>query len=147
MSRLAPAALAAWLLMTAASAAAQNAESAADRRVQDLLSAQKATTDLRDKRCRLGAADANEIVVCAPADPDKHRFPGRESLESVQSVRDGLPRAPDLAPKYPGVTVARGCFIPPCPPPPMIFIDVKALPEAPEGSDADRIAKGEIKGP
>ena len=78
-------------------------------------------------------------------DPEADRYPGRESLESVQSTNDGLPRAPDLAPKYPGVVVARGCFIPPCPPPPMIFIDVKALPEAPPGSDADLIAKGEMK--
>ena len=124
---------------------AQNAASESDRRVQDLVAAQKAQTDLRDKRCALGAADASEIVVCAPRDPDAHRYPGRESLESVQSTNDGLPRAPDLAPKYPGVVVARGCFIPPCPPPPMVFIDVKALPEAPPGSDADLIAKGEMK--
>ena len=124
---------------------AQNAASESDRRVQDIVAAQKAQTDLRDKRCILGAATADEIVVCAPADPDADRYPGRESLESVQSTNDGLPRAPDLAPKYPGVVVARGCFIPPCPPPPMVFIDVKALPEAPPGSDADLIAKGEMK--
>jgi hypothetical protein len=124
---------------------AQNAASESDRRVQDIVAAQKAQTDLRDKRCILGAATADEIVVCAPADPDADRYPGRESLESVQSTNDGLPRAPDLAPKYPGVVVARGCFIPPCPPPPMVFIDVKALPEAPPGSDADLIATGEMK--
>ena len=29
-----------------------------------------------------------------------------------------------------------------CPPPPALIIDVAALPEAPEGSDADRIARG-----
>lgn len=29
-----------------------------------------------------------------------------------------------------------------CPPPPAIMIDIKALPEAPPGSDADRIARG-----
>ena len=124
---------------------AQNAASESDRRVQDIVAAQKAQTDLRDKRCILGNATANEIVVCAPRDPDADRYPGRETLESVQSTNDGLPRAPDLAPKYPGIVVARGCFIPPCPPPPMVFIDVKALPEAPPGSDADLIAKGEMK--
>jgi hypothetical protein len=123
---------------------AQNAESELDRRVQERIGAQQATTDLSDKRCALGRADATEIVVCAPRDPEEHRYPGREQLESVQSTRDGIPRAPDLAPHYPGVVVARGCFIPPCPPPPMIFIDVKALPEAPPGSDADKVAKGEM---
>ena len=40
-----------------------------------------------------------------------------------------------------GVTIT-GCIIPPCPPPPALIIDVEALPEAPAGSDADRIARG-----
>ena len=149
MSRL-PSALAGLLLSCLAwpgAARAQNAESELDRRVEDRIAVQRATTDLRDKRCALGQADASEIVVCAPRDREKDRYPGRETLESVQSIRDGIPRAPDFVPKYPGVVVARGCFIPPCPPPKMIFIDVKALPEAPAGSDADLIAKGEMKQP
>ena len=149
MSRL-PSALAAIAFVCLAPspvAVAQNAESELDRRVDDRIAAQKAITDLRDKRCVLGNADASEIVVCAPRDSDKDRYPGREQLESVQSIHDGIPRAPDFVPKYPGVVVARGCFIPPCAPPPMIFIDVKALPQAPAGSDADLIAKGEMKQP
>ena len=145
MSRL-PAALAAFALTLVAPfsfARAQNAESELDRKVAERLAAQQATTDLTDKRCALGSADASEIVVCAPREPHEHRYPGREQLDSARSTYDGLPRAPDLRPVYPGPVVARGCFIPPCPPPPMIFIDVKALPEAPPGSDADLIAKGE----
>lgn len=149
MSRL-PTALAGvaffWLALPGA-ARAQNADSEIDRKVEERIGAQRATTDLRDKRCTLGNADASEIVVCAPRDRDKDRFPGRETLESVRSTYDGLPRAPDLRPVYPGPVVARGCFIPPCPPPKMIFIDVKALPEAPAGSDADLIAKGELAQP
>ena len=145
MSRLAPALVGMTLSAFALPAWAQNAESDKDRAVQAALSAQKATTDLRDKRCVLGNASGDEIVVCAPRDPDKDRYPGREELESAKSVRDGLPRAPDLEPKYPkGQVSIKGCFIPPCPPPAMIFIDVKALPEAPPGSDADKVAKGEI---
>ena len=149
MSRL-PSALAGLLvscLALAAVARAQNAESELDRRVQERIGAQKATTDLRDKRCALGQVDASEIVVCAPREVHEHRYPGREQLESVQSTYDGIPRAPDLAPKYPGVVVARGCFIPPCAPPPMVFIDVKALPPAPPGSDAAKIATGEMAQP
>ena len=149
MSRL-PSALAAIAFVCLAPspvAVAQNAESELDRRVDDRIAAQKAITDLRDKRCALGNADASEIVVCAPRDSDKDRYPGREQLESVQSTKDRIPRAPDFVPKYPGVVVARGCFIPPCAPPPMIFIDVKALPQAPAGSDADLIAKGEMAQP
>lgn len=149
MSRL-PSALAGLLVFTLAQAGAahaQNAQSELDRRVEERLGAQRETTDLRDKRCALGNADASEIVVCAPRDPEQHRYPGRDQLESVQSTRDGIPRAPDFVPKYPGVVVARGCFIPPCPPPKMIFIDVKALPEAPAGSDAAKIATGEMAQP
>ena len=147
MSRLAPALMGIALLALASNAFAQNAESDADRRAIDLVTAQKAQTDLRDKRCVLGAANTNEIVVCRTRDDDADRLPLREELDSVKSTDDGIPRAPDLRPKYPGVVVARGCFIPPCPPPPMVFIDVEALPEAPAGSDADLIAKGEMKQP
>ena len=144
MSRLAPALVGIALFVLPGTAVAQNAESDKDRRVQDLITAQKGTTDLRDKRCLLGAATADEIVVCAE-DPEKYRYPGREELDSAKSIRDGLPRAPDLEPKYPkGQVSLKGCFIPPCPPPAMVFIDVKALPEAPAGSDADKIAKGEM---
>ena len=145
MSRLPPALTGLLLccLTLPGAARAQNVTSELDRKVAERMAAQKATTDLADKRCALGNADASEIVVCAPRDRDKDRFPGRETLESVNSTYNGVPRAPDLRPVYPGPVVARGCFIPPCPPPKMIFIDVKALPEAPPGSDADLIARGE----
>ena len=147
MSRL-PSALAAIAFVCIAwpgTARAQNAESALDRRVQDRIGAQKATTDLRDKRCVLGNADAGEIVVCARRDREKDRYPGREQLESVQSIRDGIPRAPDFA--KPSCKGQPGCFSFGKVPPPMIFIDVKALPQAPAGSDADLIAKGEMAQP
>ena len=149
MSRLPPAlaAIALTWISTAGIAQAQNLESDLDRKVAERLATQKATTDLTDKRCALGNADATEIVVCAPRESRENRFPGREQLDSVRSTYDGLPRAPDLRPVYPGPVVARGCFIPPCPPPKMIFIDVKALPEAPAGSDADLIGKGELAQP
>lgn len=39
-------------------------------------------------------------------------------------------------------TVSGLCVIPPCPPEAALMIDVEALPQAPEGSDADRIARG-----
>ena len=153
MSRLPPAlrrnlsGLLLCCLVLPGAARAQNAESELDRRVAERIGAQQATTDLTDKRCALGNADATEIVVCAPRELHENRYPGREQLDSVKSTYDGLPRAPDLRPVYPGPVVARGGFIPPCPPPKMIFIDVKALPEAPTGSDADLIGKGEMAQP
>ena len=90
-------------------------------------------------------APGGEIVVCGEdADPERYRVPS-DTDHGV--VRDEVPRAPDLEPKYPGVAVAKGCFIGPCPKPMPVMIDLKAIPEAPEGSDADRIAKGEMAAP
>ncbi|MDJ0644277.1 MAG: hypothetical protein QNJ15_15795 [Erythrobacter sp.] len=40
------------------------------------------------------------------------------------------------------VTLSGVCVIPPCPRESALLIDVEALPEAPPGSDADRIARG-----
>ena len=147
MSRL-PRALAGaaflWLALSG-TARAQNANSELDRRVAERVAAQKATTDLRDKRCALGSSDASEIVVCAPRDPDKERYPGREQLDSVRSTDDGISRAPNFA--KPSCKGQPGCISFGKVPPPMIFIDVKALPEAPAGSDADLISKGEMAQP
>ena len=134
MSRL-PTALASVAFISLAlpgAAWAQNADSEIDRKVEERIGAQRATTDLRDKRCALGTSDASEIVVCAPRDPDKERFPGREQLESVRSTYNGIPRAPNFA--KPSCKGQPGCFAFGSVPPPMIFIDVKALPEAPAGS-------------
>lgn len=43
-----------------------------------------------------------------------------------------------------GGNTVRGCLpgLQKCPPPPALIIDVEALPQAPAGSDADRIARG-----
>ena len=151
MSRLPPgswgiaACVAFTCIALSGSARAQNVNSELDRRVAERVAAQKATIDLRDKRCALGAVDASEIMVCAPRDPDKQRYPGRETLDSVASTYDGVPRAPNFA--KPSCKGKPGCVSFGKVPPPMIFIDVKALPEAPAGSDADLIAKGEMAQP
>ena len=55
------------------------------------------------------------------------------------------PLTPDVA--GPGIfrgpaTVSGLCLIPPCPKEPALIIDIESLPEAPPGSDADRIARG-----
>lgn len=82
------------------------------------------------------APEGNEIVVCAQ-DPEKLRVPS--STDEGTNTDDGVPRAPDLF-GIPGggVVVAKGCFIPPCPRKMPPIIDLKALPEAPAGSDAAR---------
>lgn len=91
------------------------------------------------------ATISGEIIVCRQRRSgrefgfDKDRAEQRYAEETMDK---GDPRTPDFTPQYPGVVVARGCFIPPCPPPKALLIDIEALPEAPPGSDAARVAQG-----
>lgn len=120
---------------------------AADTRAQDAYGPVD-STNVAQASATGGPAEAcpppvpgGEIVVCAEnEDPAKYRV--------AATPRDGTggdPRAPNLETQYPmvgpGVTF-KGCFIPPCPPPMPTLIDLKAIPEAPPGSDADRVARG-----
>ncbi|MGN6497893.1 MAG: hypothetical protein ACTHK5_11255 [Tsuneonella sp.] len=88
----------------------------------------------------------DEIFVCAE-EQEQSQFRIRSDKQAQddyakRTMHKGDPRAPDFEPQYPGVVVARGCFIPPCPPPKALMIDLKAIPEAPPGSDADRVGRG-----
>lgn len=113
---------------------------------EQLIANAKARYSVEEPRQRIcPRAREDEIVVCREiGDPERYRVPS-DADRGV--VRDHVPRAPDLEPKYPGVVVARGCFIPPCPRPMPVMIDLKAIPEAPPGSDADRIGRGEMAPP
>lgn len=91
-----------------------------------------------------------EIVVCRelPADTSQLYSGSREAwlkdyAERTQNA--GTIAPPDVA----GTGIFRGpatisglCFIPPCPDPPALIIDVEAIPPPPAGSDAERVAKG-----
>jgi len=92
------------------------------------------------------AAKGNEIVVCAHHDDPKGQYVPSD-LDNGDPD-DGIPRAPEVTMlPHGGTVVFRGCFIPPCPPPPALIIDVKAIPKPPAGSEADRMSKGEIPTP
>ena len=87
-----------------------------------------------------------EIVVCRKRSGDENRLYDKEAAErrhAERTMNHNDPQAPDLfgIPNH-GTVVARGCFIPPCPPPPAYMIDFDELPDTPKGSDADRIARG-----
>ena len=90
--------------------------------------------------------DETLIIVCAPVEADAERYRVSSRLEEGDdSHLSWAGEAPDVA--GPGIfrgpaTVGGLCVVPPCPPPPVYMIDVTALPEAPPGSDADRIARG-----
>ncbi len=88
-----------------------------------------------------------EIVVCRSLGEQTDGAWNQEDWERRYAEATQGPKTPDVdgtgLPNgmAPLVTI-RGCFIPPCPPPPALIIDVAALPPPPAGSDADRIARG-----
>ncbi len=96
------------------------------------------------------ASISGEIVVCRRR-PDSRRYGyDKESAEARyarETMHKGDPQAPDVAGPgiFRGPATIGGLCIPglqSCPPPPAYFVDFDALPEAPPGSDADRIARG-----
>lgn len=95
------------------------------------------------------AAISGEIVVCRRlGDQGQYRYSTNEEA-AMRYARETM-YANDLAPvDVAGAGIFRGaptvsglCVIPPCPREMPIMIDLKALPEAPAGSDADRVGRG-----
>ncbi|WP_421851645.1 hypothetical protein [Novosphingobium sp.] len=125
----------------AASAAAPADSAAADTNAQI---AQRLLTAGQPKKCEKSGPDG-AIVVCGGREAnEKERLPLRGELDSAHSTRDGLPRAPNVS----GLPdCSRGCIGFGSVPAPMYFFDITKLPEAPPDSDADRIARGEIRAP
>ena len=125
------------------------AEKSIDERAAATIARQKAMLEDPNKRCRREAETSREIVVCA--DPDKNnrdRLPLRNETDSARSTRTGVPRAPDvdgIKCRQGADGVCRGNIG--RVPPPIYYIDLSKIPEAPPGSDADKIAKGEIPAP
>jgi hypothetical protein len=87
-----------------------------------------------------------EIVVCAPEE-DQFRVDSTADSDPTgkAGTNDGRLRAPDFEKHMSGVSVAKGCFVPPCPPAQPLIIDLSQIPEAPAGSEADLVAKGELR--
>jgi hypothetical protein len=91
------------------------------------------------KRQPCPQATGNEIVVCATEEDPAKQYVPSDTDNGVPD--DDIPRAPDISTLPQG-----GMRIGKMPVHPLI-IDVKALPEAPAGSDADKMSKGEIPTP
>lgn len=95
-------------------------------------------------RCGVPAADDTIVVCGGRAASDKERLPLRGDRDAARATADGLPRAPNVS----GMRdCSRGCIGFGSVPAPMYYFDITALPAAPPGSDADRIARGEIRAP
>lgn len=145
MSRTVPVLLAALLLYPLPAAAQQDESPTAEQALES--AEQVYGPPAPEPECEPG--DGDEIVVCAELEEQSQfRVRSDEDAEddyARETMDKGDPRAPDVA--GPGIfrgpaTVGGLCLIPPCPREPAIFIDLSALPEAPPGSDADRIARG-----
>lgn len=105
-----------------------------------------------EQRRNCEAVSEDEIIVCAPDDGERWRVPPTSEAdpESRAALRDGVPHAPNVAGRgiFSGpATASNLCIVPPCASPPVYMIDLSTIPEAPEGSDADKIAKGEMRAP
>lgn len=88
----------------------------------------------------------DEIVVCVDRGEDL-RVPTTaesdpDSLAARLMLNNGVARAPQL--DRGSCKGKPGCMIGGWAPPPLYLIDLAAIPEAPEGSDADKVANGEM---
>jgi len=118
-----------------------------DLQVAERLAAAKSRLGVEtvQDRCR-NARKFGEIVVCIDRGEDL-RVPSTaesdpSSLAARRALNNGIPRAPQL--DRGSCKGQPGCVVGGWAPPPIYVIDPAALPQAPEGSDADRIAKGEL---
>ncbi len=89
------------------------------------------------------ATRPDEVVVCARRRPLPRieRVPPPDRIDNMKQAALGAPPIPLRAPSL----SIKGCFLQKCPRA-LYFIDFSTLPDAPEGSDADLIAKGEMRG-
>lgn len=108
------------------------------------------STEEACRRQREAAIVSGEIVVCGSAPAQDQRLGSREEAQRRHAEETAFrddPATPDVA--GPGIfrgpaTVSGICVkgIFNCPRPPALMVDVTKLPQAPPGSDADRIARG-----
>ena len=102
-----------------------------------------------EPECRAGET-GDEIVVCGIwQEDDRFRVESTRQTDpdSREARKDSIPAAPDLGPPPCKPSLLSLCVKPGEPGPGIYLIDFEALPDAPEGSDADRIAKGEMPTP
>ena len=120
------------------------AQDAADAKVDAAIAATKQAYGPPPPQRRCGVPAANgEIVVCGIDRGEDQRIPSttESNPTSREALYDGLPRAPQL--DRGSCKGQGGCMSFGYAPPPIYYNDLKALPEAPAGSDADLIARGE----
>ena len=90
--------------------------------------------------CKRRRATIDEIIVCGRDNQDQRIKPQDDSPFRLDPKQIAFSAPPPGAGTGVSVTF-RACILQKCPKP-ILFIDVKSLPEAPTGSDADLIARG-----
>lgn len=135
------------MLGLSAPALAQSNPDELDEQVQARLDAAKAKYGVPDPRLRCRPKPgSDEIVVCVDRGEDQRTGSGGNydpnTLEGRRALNGGVPRAPQFDRGYCAECPHFGSV-----PPPPYYIDMKAIPEPPPGSDADKIAKGEMAAP
>lgn len=137
-----------WLALAAAPALADPvpADDPAEARVTEMLARARDVYGIRDSRTVCRPSSGDEIVVCADHGRDQ-RMPSTantdpNSLAARRMLNNGVPRAPQFDHGYCASCQHFGRV-----PPPVYYVDLKALPEPPAGSDADQIAKGDKPAP
>jgi len=112
---------------------------------QALDNARALTAATQPKREECAEATGDEIVVCA-----KHEDPKTQYVPSNTDsgdTYDGVPHAPNVS-GLPDCASATVCAQHLGKQPRQLYIiDLKAIPEPPAGSDADKIARGEMAAP
>lgn len=136
---------AAVLLLTVQPACGQAAETA-DQRVDKMVEQARRVYRVSDPRDRCRRREGQEIVVCVDRGEDL-RVPSTaetdpNSREARRALNNGVPRAPQL--DRGSCRGQPGCMVGGWAPPPIYEVDLSQLPQAPEGSDADLVAKGEL---
>lgn len=107
--------------------------------------AQRLITGVQAARCRPGRRADGSIIVCGGKEASEaERLPLHDQQGAAASTDDGRIHAPDVSGLRPCNGKCHGFGSAPAP---MYYFDIAAMPPPPEGSDADRIAKGEIRAP
>ena len=128
------------VLWLAVAAAAPAPAITAEEALENARALYSVETRRRVRRCP--EPRPGEILVCRePEDPDKLRVPS----DTDRGVpKDEVPRAPNVS----GLPdCSSGCIRVGKTPRRPLLIDLDTIPEAPPGSDADRIARGEMAAP
>ena len=127
-------------------ALAQSDTAATDQKVAAMIDQAHAVYGVPDRQQRCKPATGDEIVVCADHGGDQ-RVPSTaesdpSSLAARRNLNNGVPRAPQFDRGYCASCQHFGKVAPP-----VYYVDLDSLPAPPEGSDADKIAKGEMAAP